>query len=728
MRSLLPFALFSVLLCVLPPTQILGYEASYATAIFFAVLGGPLLLRAGLRTIAIALALPAVALTLNAFFVKNCNFGEGYTWYAVHALPQALFAIVLVRALIDVFGRTRGLVLYVIFLVVCALLTIASPIVGPSMRVYSVPFGFFAGSLYDEALPIPRALYWHQLMTLLYASALWLWRFAGPHPTHTRLAALCFVSALGIQLGGSRLGFDVRPDDLRAALPRTVLTEHLMLHFAPGGAIEKRIGEVWPEAERTAQTIAQKIAGDDSALAERLRQEPTDVWIYESLDEKERLLGAKYTQFARPWKREVHVLAQDTQMRSLGHELVHAFARVWAVSLLQVPAKAWLMPNMGLVEGLAVALANDEDSVLFESMAALKKLGKLPDLRALLGAGFYADSSARAYTATGAFVAWLIETRGIALVRSAYALGALDAAIEEPMDRVLAEYDAFLAATPVDDLTARAYADQFKERPLYKRVCGRDFARRRADAVRLADAGRLDDAEAIYDAMGKDDPGDSSIALSKLELDRRRAPFSAAAALRFEAGARAAIAAKEISEPQRVRYFDALAVKLAARGAIAEADLALKEAQALATRSEDVRRLAIERALLSRDDAAEVIVALDAGTDATRALAALEEAFHRTPFDPLIAYLLARRFAIGGDVTRAYRYGLVAADEEEALPEPVRFELRRLLLDWAVRLRIASDYAPHCSALHRLAKTPLERRTTAESLERSRFYEQHQTW
>jgi hypothetical protein len=723
MRALAIVLAASVGLCLIPATHLLGYEYSWAIGLFFALVGARVLLERGRLVHVAALAVPLLVSLANALFVKNCNIGEGVLWYAVLTVPQAVFAMVLVHALTDAFGKRKGTLLYYGLLAATAALMIAGPLVGPSMRAYSIPLGFFAGSLYDEALPLPQPLYWHQAMTLLYAIALRAFRFG-----ERRLVWACLLLAIGIDASGQRFGFRVKQSDLDRALPRLIVTEHLVLHFASGGPVERRIAEVWPEAERAALNVAAKIASGDETIARRLVAEPTHVYIYEDAALKERLLGATQTQFARPWRPEVHVFAHDAALPSLEHELVHAFARTWAAPPYYIPTRAWLLPNMGLTEGVAVALAHEDGAPLFESMAALLALKKLPDLQALLGAGFYADSGARAYTATGAFVAWLVQTRGMLAVKKAYEAGSVAAGVDEPLDRLIAEYTEFLRTTKVDDLTARAYAEQFKERPLYARVCGRELARKKGDAARMADTGRYDDAEAIYRAVSSDDPGDSSVAFSLLDLDRRRSTTSQAAADRYEQGLRDRIAAEATTDPQRVRLFEQLGDRLLQRDVRQETAAAYEDARRLATRPEDVRRLELKHALLDRPDAAAIAAALDGGVDPARATALLLESFHRTPDDPLVCYLLARRLALIGDVQRAYVYGLSAAAAIDRLPKAARFELFRLLLDWAVRLRIGSDYMRWTAEMQAGAKSPLEQKTTSESLERARFYEQHQTW
>jgi hypothetical protein len=584
------------------------------------------------------------------------------------------------------------------------ILMIRGPLVGPSLRAYNTLLGFFAGSLYDEALPIPRPLIWHSLMVLALALGFLLPR------------RWLILAAVGIFASGHMLGFSVSRDDLHAVLSRTVATEHLILHFQKGGAVERRIAEIWPEAERAAAEIARSF-GDDP----RLVAEPTHVYLYDDADTKERLLGARQTLFTRPWKPELHVLySGGEQVNALGHELVHAFARVWANGPLGVPARAWVLIDLGLTEGLAVALARDETIPPDLAMAALKKLGRLPDIRALFGtSGFYLDSAPRGYAAAGAFVTWLIHEKGIERVKRAYGEGSLGDISGE-----VAQYEKYLDTIALDDATVKALAEAFKERPLYARVCGREHAERKMEAARALEAQHFDEASAIYQRMREEDPGDSSIALLELDLAKRKAWAGKSDGGPYEAALTALLASAEVSDPQKQRLFEQLGDRLIARGGDATPwiDRALKGA----TRDDDIRRLTIKRSLMARNDAAEIFATLDGSLPEVRAIAVLSAAFHRSPQDGNINYLLARRLWNAGDLPRALPH-LVAALGGE-LAEPVRMEALRFRLECFVRLRDHSALEPALAALEGAAESNAEILLAERARDKARFYLEHRAW
>src|SRR5206468_5310574 len=80
------------------------------------------------------------------------------------------------------------------------------------------------------------------------------------------------------------------------------------------------------------------------------------VWWYRDAAEKQRLVGAEHTQFAKPWRREIHVNDLPFPHPVVKHELVHALAAPFGAPPFGVTAHYFgLLPVAGLIEGLAVA-------------------------------------------------------------------------------------------------------------------------------------------------------------------------------------------------------------------------------------------------------------------------------------------------------------------------------------------------------------------------------------
>ena len=80
---------------------------------------------------------------------------------------------------------------------------------------------------------------------------------------------------------------------------------------------------------------------------------------------------------------------------------------------LHLPALARLFPHAALVEGAAEALEwSSGDLTLHQWSAALRRIGLEVEIAALMGPdGFYAQPPGKAYTLSGSFMRWLLETR-----------------------------------------------------------------------------------------------------------------------------------------------------------------------------------------------------------------------------------------------------------------------------------------------------------------------------
>jgi hypothetical protein len=236
------------------------------------------------------------------------------------------------------------------------------------------------------------------------------------------------------------------------------------------------------------------------ATALGLSQPPrVTVWLYRSPEEKRRLVGAGRTSFTKPWLAEVHVHEEGTPHPILRHELVHALASAAAVGPLRVPARSGLIVNAGLVEGLAVALDVPAGAFGVHDLArAMRDEGRLPPLAALLGAGgFLGAAPARAYTASGSFLRFLLDRYGPAPVLAAYRRGDVTAAFGRSLADLEAEWQRFLDGVTVPPELAAVAEARFERASLFARACVREVASLEGDAARATAAGRAAAAEAL---------------------------------------------------------------------------------------------------------------------------------------------------------------------------------------------------------------------------------------
>jgi hypothetical protein len=305
------------------------------------------------------------------------------------------------------------------------------------------------------------------------------------------------------------LGIQQSAENLRDALSLRVDAGPVVLHLDP---------ETPPaRAERLADEALYRYG----QLRGRLGvapDEPVDLYLYPDPDTKAALIGSRRTSVTPVWlpSPQVHML-EDEVPGTLAHELVHVFAREFGVPVLGAS------PAVGLVEGLAVALEPpsglpDPAALVAAGRALGGDAGGLNEdpaevVEAAMGPAFWTARAGVAYTASGAFVAWLLDEYGPGAVRRAYRTGRFEEAFGRPLGALAEAWSRDLAGRPVDPEAVAVAAWLFRRPSLFEVPCPHHVP---AD-VRLARTG----AEAL-------DEGDAADALRL---------FDAALALRPSVGA-----------------------------------------------------------------------------------------------------------------------------------------------------------------------------------------------
>lgn len=291
-------------------------------------------------------------------------------------------------------------------------------------------------------------------------------------------------------------------------------------------------------------------------------------YLFASEDQKQQYMGASGTQVAKPWRNEIYLDDDGYPNRSLGHELAHVIAGSFARGPFKIAGSAggW-MPDPGLIEGLAVAASpKDDDLTTAEWARAMRELKLLPPLERLFGLGFLGETSARAYTASGAFVEWARVRSGPEAIRRWYGGEPLEVALGGSMGDLEKAWHADLDALSLAE-AARVQARAKFDRPaIFARRCPRtvDACKDRARAE--ARSGDLAGAKAeLARAMELDD--DPALAIELALVDVRA---GASGAARDALGA----IAKDESKPTHVRI---RATEELGDLALAEGDVAAAE-------------------------------------------------------------------------------------------------------------------------------------------------------
>jgi tetratricopeptide (TPR) repeat protein len=581
------------------------------------------------------------------------------------------------------------------------LLALAAPIGGIAIslwRFYSSPmifafdpfFGHFSGTLYDTVIDAGGALVSYRVGSLatligivLVASVL----------TRDARGALRFVALRGhpgplarLILGAGALAVSAFITLDGAALGHWE-TSSTIARDLGGRRAGPRCDVVYPDGQR-AETVAllvrdceEQLRSVEALLGARGPERVTAFFFRDAADKK-RLMGAADTYIAKPWRHEVYLQVQSYPHPVLGHELAHVVAGSFGSGAFQIAGTMkGLWPNPGLIEGVAVAAAPDDDELTDAQWArAMMELDILPPMHRIFSLGFLGESSAKSYTIAGAFVRWVLERDGAEIVRRWYSGEDLAQILGRSWDALDGEFRVALARQELLPETL-AYAKAKFDRPsVFGRRCPHvvDALRHQADHCR--DSLQVDKAIALYGKVLTRDPHDNAARFGRA-LTRERYGDA-------DLGRRdLARMGEDESVPRtwRDRSEETIADDEMLRG---DADHARARYEALAAKQldEDIGRTLEVKAYASRMKAGrEAIAALLIGepgrpVDTTEAAARLG-AWAEVTHDPVAEYVLGKNLA-----QREY-WGEAAEHLERAMnggPEPTPRIARELLRQRAI--------------------------------------------
>lgn len=543
-----------------------------------------------------------------------------------------------------------------------ALVSLGRFVTSPMIFAYDPFVGFFSGTLYDTVVDPGPPLFAYRIGSLA-----------------TTLALLCLASLLVRDDVTGRLRFVPRATPhfgarvavlaVTAGASLWVTTHGEALgHYQTRASITEALGGklagdrcdvVFPSSlSRDEALLLRKDCEDDLARVEaRLGAKgPAKItaFFFRDAGEKRRLMGAEHTYIAKPWREEVYLQLERYPHPVLGHELAHVVAGSFGSGPFRVAGSlGGIVPNPGLIEGIAVAASPDDDDVTDLAWAkTMMDLGILPPMRRIFSLAFLGEASSKSYTLAGAFVGWVLETYGADQVRAWYGGAPLEGLLGKSWDTIEDEFKARLAKLDVSKEAERVAKARFDRPSLFGRRCPHvvDALRRKADGCR--DARQVEDAIAAYRAVLAEDPRDPSSRVSLAFVERRYADV--------EKG-RAALVALEADESFPKTYRDRAAE------ALADADFldgSFEAAQTRYTRlaaevldEDQARTFEVKASAASREELREPLGLFlmgekARGSDPFVSGVALGRALEKNPDDGLLLYLVGRNEVGRGHLRR----------------------------------------------------------------------------
>ena len=349
-------------------------------------------------------------------------------------------------------------------------------------------------------------------------------------------------------------------------------------------------------------------------------------------------MGAGSTLFAKPWMREIYLQAEHFPASRLRHELAHVFAGAFGDSLFGVSlAWRWWGPlpvphlGTGLIEGVAEAADfGDPDgrATLHQQARAMIALGQAPSLARVMGAGFSAESGARAYVLAGSFCRFLLDRFGADKLRAAYrSAGDFEAVYGSPLAELEKSWRDFLDTQPLDARDEARAKERFRKPAIFRKVCARELAERVAEArERMGSMPEV--AVRLMESVCRDDPDEPAY-----RLERAAALAAAGASDQALALARPMLDDETLTWPVRAQAANLIGVVEFHRGHFAETAAAVERSLALATDENEMRMAWAKRRALA-----------DAGARGTLGRALFGDGPGRVP-DPALVVFLVDEFA-----------------------------------------------------------------------------------
>lgn len=726
-----------------PLFDVLGFERAFVTGLFTAPSGAmltlalleqarrrpepPRLSRLALEAVLVSLVLllPTALAGLGVeLFRRPCDPGEGALLLLLTAGVSGAYGVA-VGSLAGLVTRRRlwSALLVAGVLGSGLLASLLRLYTEPQIFVYDLAFGYWPGSIYDEEVGLAGALLHHRLYTLLVAGAFLSAASALADPRELRLSlraltprAILLTAVLAaftvlVHRSGESLGFDIRRSTVEKALSRKVEAERYTLYTDPSVSKEQLA------------RIRQDVAYRHSELVSFFGRAPdrVTIYLYRDVAQKRALMGAARTQIAKPWSREIHIHGLEVPHGVLKHELAHAFAAEYSSGPFGVPTAFGFMPNIGVIEGMAVAAdwRVQRGLSIHESTKAMKDLGLLPDLeRMFYPTGFWAISSSRAYTAAGSFLRHLYERYGKERLLRLYQTNDFGRAYEKDLRDLVLDWSRFLDTIQLPAKHLPKEEQRFKQPAIFEKACAHEVAQLFQEAQLAMGAGELEEAERKIERAFLHQPwrtdaliglanahvGQTSFEDARRLLERARDGATTAGA-RSQAEAALADLAWETGELETAR-------------AGFEAVLASHPGE------EQERLFLVKRALLGRPAPVQAMLRpyLLGRTNPVLALVELLELAQLYPEDGLIAYLLGRRLEAVG----AYPQGVrtlelvleLGLPEGRSLEREALFTSGRLLLEAGQHERAEARFREAAES----AETEGDRLFALDWADRAAFY------
>ena len=336
-----------------------------------------------------------------------CDLPRGLLFYFMGPSLSALFAFSLAMFLSSFTTMARP-VFASIFLFSFAY-NLGELYFTPAIFFYNPFLGYYPGAIYDVALEVSPAYWAFRGFCLLLLSGFFIVgylrfnHFLGRTPL---LYAGFLPSALIMFAMGPSLGFRGSETRILAELDHVLADPYCIIRY--DGSMNDRLVRLLLEECSYAHKQSALFFGVESAP-------PIVVFLYKDDEQKARLMGARDVEVSKPWLGQVHIAQVAPHQKTLAHEIAHVVAGRLLSNPLKIPLRFGFVPDMALVEGIAVAFAFYDDAPSpHEEALAFLQAGHEKDIEKVARPlGFMLEKPEKAYLLMGSLLRFIHDYYGL---------------------------------------------------------------------------------------------------------------------------------------------------------------------------------------------------------------------------------------------------------------------------------------------------------------------------
>lgn len=454
-----------------------NYEFAAATTLWVIALGAIVILFDKQNNLVSFFFFSLLPLALALLFIPfrgACNAAEGILFYLLIPAASACLVAGLMFFISCLATRSRRqrLALYAAAVIGSLVLHLVFTLRGPGLFLMEPFFGYVHGPVYDELIPISRALFFFRCETLvmiallLYAGCAYNRRLIGGR-VDILLLVFILLLPVGLRTALPSLGLSASRARIKQFLTYRTTRHTIDVYLHPSEARnETRLQLFLDEIDYDYDEITKALGIPDESVR-------TAVYVYGNGDLKKQLMGARDVSIGNFFHKEVHLNTAEPFSHILKHELVHVLAGPLGVPVL----RGHYLP--AVFEGLAVAVTWDKDPLSpHEWSRVLIERNQLPSMRKLFSIrGFWGESMPKAYTAAGSFIRYLLDHYPIEYFHCLYRGRAFDSCYPEPLSRMEETWRLFIQKLPITKEALKLGRDRFSVKSVFQKQCPHESAR-----------------------------------------------------------------------------------------------------------------------------------------------------------------------------------------------------------------------------------------------------------